>query len=75
MSPQPVELANHPSATNDPEIFAKATAQILTEIQEGNYVQVPNPPLIVSPMGNIPKSDGGVRIIHDCSRPKGGGSQ
>jgi hypothetical protein len=43
----------------------------LAEIAEGNYVMAPAPPLIVSPLGIIPKSDGGVRIIHDCSRPKG----
>lgn len=27
------------------------------------------PPLIVTPLGVIPKKDGGVRISHDCSRP------
>ena len=38
----------------------------------GNYEVVSEPPLIVSPMGVIPKPDGGVRLIHDCSLPKGG---
>ena len=33
---------------------------------------VSEPPLIVSPMGVIPKPDGGVRLIHDCSLPRGG---
>ena len=71
MSPQWVELPNHPSATKDPKLISMATDQIELEIKEGNYVQVPSPPVIVSPLGIIPKSDGGIRIIHDCSRPKG----
>lgn len=71
MSPQRVELPNHPSATKDPKLISMATDQIELEIKEGNYVQVPSPPVIVSPLGIIPKSDGGIRIIHDCSRPKG----
>ena len=29
------------------------------------------PPKIVSPMAAIPKPDGDVRLIHDCSRPIG----
>lgn len=71
MSTQRVELPNHPSATKDPKLISMATDQIELEIKEGNYVQVPSPPVIVSPLGIIPKSDGGIRIIHDCSRPKG----
>ena len=37
----------------------------------GNHEVVSEPPNIISPMGAIPKSDGGVRLIHDCSRPDG----
>ena len=37
----------------------------------GNYEVVSDPPDIISPMGAIPKTDGGVRLIHDCSRPDG----
>lgn len=40
-------------------------------MREGNYVHAPSPPVIVSPLGVIPKPDGGVRLIHDCSRPAG----
>ena len=57
--------------TEASNLYEKATSQILQEIELGNYVQAPCPPTIVSPLGVIPKSDGGVRLIHDCSRPKG----
>jgi hypothetical protein len=68
--PQPTELDNHPSSSPNSNLFDMATQQILAEIAEGNYVMASSPPLIVSPLGIIPKADGGVRIIHDCSRPK-----
>lgn len=71
LSPQHVEVINHPSSSKDANLFEKATNQILAEIAEGNYILAPSPPIIVSPIGIIPKSDGGIRIIHDCSRPKG----
>jgi hypothetical protein len=64
-------MENHPSSSINSDLFNKATAQFLTEIAEGNYIVAPSPPLIVSPLGIIPKPDGGIRIIHDCSRPKG----
>ena len=57
--------------TNQPNQVVP-TAQIIKEFQMGNYEVVSEPPLIVSPMGVIPKPDGGVRLIHDCSLPKGG---
>jgi hypothetical protein len=41
------------------------------EIANGNYIPAESPPTIVSPLGAIPKADGGVRLIHDCSRPAG----
>lgn len=46
-------------------------AQILDEIQEGRYIFSKNVPTIVSALGAIPKKQGGVRLIHDCSRPSG----
>ena len=46
-------------------------AQILTEIKEGRYIVVNEKPQIVSALGAIPKPDGGIRLIHDCSRPYG----
>ena len=70
-SPTSVELSNHPSARASNPLYKKATDQILEELREGNYVHAPSPPVIVSPLGVIPKPDGGVRLIHDCSRPAG----
>lgn len=67
----PVILPNHPSAKPQSELYEKATKQVLNEIQCGNYVICDHPPTIVSPMAAIPKPDGGVRLIHDCSRPPG----
>jgi len=69
--PVRVEVDNHPSALPGSPYFELASVQIQQEIENGNYIQVSEPPIIVSPMGVIPKSDGGVRIIHDCSRPHG----
>ena len=45
--------------------------QILEEIENGRYVLVGKPPEIVSALGAIPKKNGKVRLIHDCSRPAG----
>ena len=67
----PVTLPNHPSTRPHSELFEKATKQVVNEIQCGNYVVCDPPPKIVSPMAAIPKPDGGVRLIHDCSRPPG----
>jgi len=47
-------------------------SQILDEIAEGRYILCKDPPKIISAMGAIPKKQGGVRLIHDCSRPAGG---
>lgn len=69
--PTPVFLKNHPSARPSAPLYKKATKQIMTEIENGNYIEVTNPPTIISPLGVIPKPDGGVRLIHDCSRPEG----
>lgn len=70
-SPARAYLKNHPSARPSSPLYQKATEQVLTEIENGNYVKVPFTPKIVSPLGVIPKPDGGVRLIHDCSRPEG----
>ena len=45
----------------------KAHAQILTKIENGNYLFAKK--IIISPLGILEKTDGGIRIIHDCSRP------
>ena len=70
-SPASVECSNHRSAQPGSPLFEQATAQVLKEIQVGHYEVVSQPPRIVSPMGVIPKPVGGVRLIHDCSLPKG----
>lgn len=70
-SPTPVECKNHKSALPGSPLYEQASAQVLKEIQMGSYEVVSDPPTIVSPMGVIPKPDGGVRLIHDCSLPKG----
>ena len=70
-SATPVQCINHKSAQPGSPLYDQASAQVLKEIQMGNYEVVSEPPVIVSPMGVIPKPDGGVRLIHDCSLPKG----
>ncbi|CAC5380816.1 unnamed protein product [Mytilus coruscus] len=62
---------NHPSASPNNPLYKKAHLQILNEIECGNYVFAEKTPRIISPLAVIPKPDGGVRIIHDCSRPEG----
>lgn len=69
--PSPVQCENHSSAKPGSPLYSKATDQILREICMGNYQVVHEPPEIISPIGVLPKPDGGVRIIHDCSQPEG----
>uniref|UniRef100_A0A1I8HAA6 Reverse transcriptase domain-containing protein n=2 Tax=Macrostomum lignano TaxID=282301 RepID=A0A1I8HAA6_9PLAT len=45
--------------------------QIKEEIENGRYLIVPKKPTMVSPLGAIPKDNGKVRLIHDCSTPPG----
>ena len=52
-------------------MYNKATAQVKKEIEAGHYVVCKKKPDIISPMAAIPKPDGDVRLIHDCSRPTG----
>lgn len=69
-APARVELDNHQSASPSNPLYSKVSAQVLEEINNNNYVEVSTPPVIVSPLGAIPKADGGIRLIHDCSRPQ-----
>ena len=46
-------------------------AQILEEIREGRYLVTSHKPTIISALGALPKPDGGIRLIHDASRPSG----
>ena len=68
---KPVSCQNHPSARPGSPLYDKATSQVIKEIENGHYVVCDIPPKIVSPMAAIPKPDGDVRLIHDCSRPVG----
>ena len=61
-----VYIHNHKSALQD---RAAMDVIIMNEIREGNYVITDSKPVIVSAMGAVPKSDGGLRQIHDCSLP------
>lgn len=67
----PAVCDNHPSAKPTSPLYDKATLQVKKEIECGNYVVCETAPKIISPMAVIPKTDGDVRLIHDCSRPHG----
>ena len=43
--------------------------QVLLELNHGRYVVTETKPSIVSALSAVPKSDGGIRLIHDFSRP------
>ena len=66
-----VSCKNHNTASPSSPLYDKATSQVIEEIQNGHYVTCDTPPKIVSPMAAFPKPDGGIRLIHDCSRPEG----
>ena len=55
-------------------VKSKVEKQIIDEINLNRYVVCLEKPLIVSALGAIPKSGSDeLRLIHDCSRPHGGG--
>ena len=66
----PAECENYSSALNLP-VRALVEQQIKTELQEGRYQIVHEKPVIVSALGAISKPNGGIRLIHDASRPTG----
>ena len=61
---------NHKSAT-DPSIKDFIKKIIVEETELNHYIVTDVKPVIVSPTGSVPKSDGGYRLIHDCSMPPG----
>ena len=67
----PVEVKNHPPASPGSTCYESVNKQVLLEISEGNYVICDSKPYLISPLAAIPKPAGGVRLIHDCSRPAG----
>jgi Reverse transcriptase (RNA-dependent DNA polymerase) len=61
----------HPSAAAAPEIL---TADIQKQMDHDRITRLPHPPqshFISSPLGLVPKADGGWRRIHDLSYPRG----
>ena len=64
------ECDNYNSAL-DPSIHDAVELQIKTEISEGRYVITNTKPVIVSALGAVKKSGGGIRLIHGASRPLG----
>ena len=64
----PVKVENHPSARPGSPYYLVIKQQVLHEISEGNYVVCDSKPNFISPLGAIPKSTGGIRLIHDWSR-------
>ena len=69
--PTRVHCPNHPSARPGRPLYEIACEQVQKEIDMGYYEILPEPPTIISPIGVIPKPDGGIRLIHDCSHPPG----
>ena len=67
----PAAAVNHPSARPGNPQYEAVRCQVLNELTEGNYVVTADKPALISPLGAVPKPDGGVRLIHDCSRPTG----
>jgi len=67
-NPPPADMDNYQSALEAKDIVEQ---QILHEINEGHYLEVHQKPTIVSALGAIPKPDGGIRLIHDASKPAG----
>ena len=63
-----VTCKKHPSARPSSSLYDKATSQVIKEIQNGHYVVCDTPTRIISLMAAIPKPDGDVQLIYDCSR-------
>ena len=64
-----VEHRNHPSAIQFSGLVEK---DLRLQLALNHYVCASEPPLVISPIGAIPKEGGDdVRIIHDGSRPVG----
>ena len=64
-------MENYFSVCN-PLAQAKVEGTLNDEIAQGNYMVVSQKPTIVSALGAVPKPDSSdLRIIHDCSMPRG----
>jgi hypothetical protein len=69
---QKVFVQNHKSALL-PDVKKDMDNLIKKELAEGNYVVTPVQPTIISALGAVKKSTGGIRPIHDCSLPENNG--
>ena len=67
-----------PNLPIDPEHYAKVSAVIAADVQAGKkagpFAAKPFPFMCVSPIGAVPKKNGGLRVIHHLSFPHGGDS-
>ena len=63
-----VESDNHKSTKLHKELIDK---ELCKQLNDGHYMITSKPPLVISPLGAIPKDDGTIRLIHDGSRPLG----
>lgn len=63
-----VTVENYSSATVDHR--QEVEKQIYKEMINGRYCVAPEQPKIVSALGAIKKQSGGIRLIHDASRPE-----
>jgi hypothetical protein len=59
---------NHKSASEHSDAVE---AELLDQLKKGHYVIASEKPRIVSALAAIPKDDGGIRLIHDASKPSG----
>ena len=59
------------SSILDPISKVKMDKIVIRELNEGMICEVTVPPHCVHALGAVPKPDGGIRPITDCSRPKG----
>ena len=62
-----MDVNNHPSASPGHDNYEAVKQQVLSEISLGNYVICDSKPDLISQLGAIAKSAGGVSLIHDCS--------
>ncbi len=60
------EVANHKSAM-DGETRPEVERLIVDEIKKVNYVRCTSKPDVISALGAVPKSDGGICLVHDLS--------
>ena len=64
----PAQVTNNLS-TRSPLIQPIISEAINDELLSGGYVKCSDEPKIISALSAIPKPDGGMRLIHDLSRP------